>query len=429
MTVVKVQCVNGDIYRLTLKESKEEPSFEAILELVANGCNVKTSTLREGYLKYADDEGDLCTLAPATFQDFMEVQKAHKQLLKLRLMLPVQNLSTFCLPEEERQLPDLKMPCDVPSTDPPGPPGLEKDENGPGGGGPRRLLLALHMLLESQMLTPAMFASLTVQWLPLLTQRVARKVDKINHMARHGFDQTVQKMLEKIQEQAAKTPGLEHFAAPIAEALSGNGADRRRLGESILELLKAIRGLGFEIQTHFCESLASTLVPYLENLIGTYFGHDCSFYACDASEQLHAGTKCSGCGAEPIPGPRFKCPTCPEYDLCGNCYPQKKKLHGDCPGCSKDFQCIIFPPKGGNKANDLEPLGAKGGWMDAAMCLGDNPVTSILAQEFGAGTFGFPFPAWPMPCVGMDFTEAQENSWPCWPKGQGKGRKGKRRKG
>ena len=55
---------------------------------------------------------------------------------------------------------------------------------GPGGngGGPRRLLIALHMLREAELLTPAMFASLAVQWLPLVTQRVARKVQ----MGRRG---------------------------------------------------------------------------------------------------------------------------------------------------------------------------------------------------------------------------------------------------
>ena len=41
---------------------------------------------------------------------------------------------------------------------------------------------------------------------------------------------------------------------PMAEALGGGSSGR--LGEALLELLKALRGLGFEIQTHFCESAA-----------------------------------------------------------------------------------------------------------------------------------------------------------------------------
>ncbi|CAK8991730.1 unnamed protein product [Durusdinium trenchii] len=445
MTVVKVQCENGDIFRLTLEE---EASFEAILQLVANGCHVEPSLLSKG-LKYVDDEGDDCTLAPATFTDFLG--QTNGELLKLKLRLPkssndVNEHASYAMSQPgvgtvevdlrtERDGSQQFQPPGGPPTGPlmglMGPPGLEKDVDmsGPGGpgGGPRRLLAALHMLRAAGMLTPAMFASLTVQWLPLVTQRVARKVDKINHMARQGLDQACVKMLEKIQEQAESTPGLEQHAAPLANAISGN----RRLGESILELLKSFRGLSFEVQTQFCESLASALVPYLEHLTSKWFGEDCGFFACCASEQHHAGTTCAGCGGAPIVGPRFKCPVCPTYDLCGNCYPKKYQLHGNCPGCSQDFQCIIFPGKlehcskgrGRDKAKDAktsEYLGGwgKGGWMDA-------------------GPMGFPnfpfhgFHGWPMPFmeVGSLGTEEGQDSNSCgWPKGKGKCKKGKHKR-
>ena len=65
--------------------------------------------------------------------------------------------------------------------------------------------------------------------------------------------------------QAAQTPGLESYAGLMAEALngSGNGAGAQRLGEALLELLKALRALGFEIQTHFCESAPGLEIPEL----------------------------------------------------------------------------------------------------------------------------------------------------------------------
>ena len=64
----------------------------------------------------------------------------------------------------------------------------------------------------------------------------------------------------------------------------------RRLGEAILELLKALRGLSFEVgisvaklyhiidgqrrsevQTSFCEQVSASLLPFLEELlIGTF---------------------------------------------------------------------------------------------------------------------------------------------------------------
>ena len=69
------------------------------------------------------------------------------------------------------------------------------------------------------------------------------------------------------QVQAAQTPGLESYAGLMAEALNGNGNSAQRLGEALLELLKALRGLGFEIQTHFCESVPGLI--RLGNLLPT----------------------------------------------------------------------------------------------------------------------------------------------------------------
>ncbi|KAI9026363.1 hypothetical protein DFJ74DRAFT_37042 [Hyaloraphidium curvatum] len=39
------------------------------------------------------------------------------------------------------------------------------------------------------------------------------------------------------------------------------------------------------------------------------------------------GVVCDGCEASPIVGNRFKCTTCPDYDLCSNCYPKRAELH------------------------------------------------------------------------------------------------------
>ncbi|CAK9051292.1 ZZ-type domain-containing protein, partial [Durusdinium trenchii] len=83
--------------------------------------------------------------------------------------------------------------------------------------------------------------------------------------AQEGLDPSLQKMLEIIQEQAAKTPGLEHHAALIAEALSGDNG-QRRLGEALLELLKALEELGPQVTSPFCEAVASSLLPLLEEI-------------------------------------------------------------------------------------------------------------------------------------------------------------------
>ena len=49
---------------------------------------------------------------------------------------------------------------------------------------------------------------------------------------------------------------------------------------------------------------------------------------------------CDGCGATPLLGPRFKCVSCPDYDLCGVCYANRLHLHGgDCD--THDFTCNL----------------------------------------------------------------------------------------
>eukprot|EP00913_Durusdinium_trenchii_P022924 g21525.t1 len=117
---------------------------------------------------------------------------------------------------------------------------------GPVPGNPWKLLSTLRMLKESGFLAPAIFSSLAVQWLPFMTQIAAQKVETINRMAQEGLDPSLQKMLEIIQDfygLAAKTPGLEPHAALIAEALSGDNG-QRRLGDALLEFLKALQELG-----------------------------------------------------------------------------------------------------------------------------------------------------------------------------------------
>lgn len=38
---------------------------------------------------------------------------------------------------------------------------------------------------------------------------------------------------------------------------------------------------------------------------------------------VHEGVVCDECGMDPVVGFRYKCLTCPDYDICGGC---KKKI-------------------------------------------------------------------------------------------------------
>eukprot|EP00741_Cyanophora_paradoxa_P009910 tig00000157_g9600.t1 len=41
-------------------------------------------------------------------------------------------------------------------------------------------------------------------------------------------------------------------------------------------------------------------------------------------KEVHGGITCDGCKKKPIEGPRFKCPTCSDFDLCKSCHDAKK---------------------------------------------------------------------------------------------------------
>ncbi|CAJ1366650.1 unnamed protein product [Effrenium voratum] len=43
---------------------------------------------------------------------------------------------------------------------------------------------------------------------------------------------------------------------------------------------------------------------------------------------VHEGITCDGCQAAPIMGDRFKCGSCPDYDLCDACYKKRPEVHG-----------------------------------------------------------------------------------------------------
>ena len=99
-----------------------------MVKLVADCCSDVALFLAKGGncpLKYADDEGDWCTLAETTFDDFMHLQ-SNKRLLKLRLM------SRQPEPAQGLEIPQAKATSTKENVPAGPPPGLEneKDELG-----------------------------------------------------------------------------------------------------------------------------------------------------------------------------------------------------------------------------------------------------------------------------------------------------------
>ncbi|CAE8643627.1 unnamed protein product [Polarella glacialis] len=53
-------------------------------------------------------------------------------------------------------------------------------------------------------------------------------------------------------------------------------------------------------------------------------------------DMVHSAVTCDGCGMSPLRGQRFKCKTCPDYDLCGECFKNRVAVHG----AEHEFECI-----------------------------------------------------------------------------------------
>lgn len=338
--VLKLQCDDGEIFRLMLAGPI---THEAVLEAVSSARPGPCS------LKYADDEEDLCTLLPTTFADFLSVHGyPAKAVLKLRLFSTARGTAPEKQPVPEK---GYESPNGAP-------PGLEEEFCATrcagmfGGsqclGGPRKLLAVLRMMRASGALTPLIFASLAVQWLPLLTQRVARKVDKINHMAKDGAESTLRRIMEGIRDISRDTEGLEKQEQALSKALAVKPGSQQCLGEALLELLKSLRQLSFQVQASFAERVGELIMPVLDELAHPWCQGNAGK---DGKEEdgtndevpLHHGITCDGCLAIPIQGPRFKCTVCADFDLCGNCYTRKLELHGNCAGALKDFTCVLLP--------------------------------------------------------------------------------------
>jgi len=73
--------------------------------------------------------------------------------------------------------------------------------------------------------------------------------------------------------------------------------------------------------------------------------------------QVHRRVTCDGCGVAPIVGPRFKCETCADYDLCGACHSKRAELHI----AEHEFQCFTDERKCCPKPNVLPAVLTVGG--------------------------------------------------------------------
>lgn len=218
------------------------------------------------------------------------------------------------------------------------------------------ILKVIKALQVDGSLTPKVFASLVVQWLPMITQRVTRKMDSINLAVKEHMSTTLTAFLVILEDHVSRFPGLEEFAAPIAAIAQGNGPDAPLLGDTLRSLLIVLQAQAFEVKVSFVEQLYEAVLPLLDDFTAESPCADHRPWWLP-SPLVHHGVTCDHCQTAPIAGPRWKCTTCPNYDLCGNCFAQKTEIHAS----DHDFQCILDPhgwkAKGKGKGKEAKGKG------------------------------------------------------------------------
>jgi hypothetical protein len=71
------------------------------------------------------------------------------------------------------------------------------------------------------------------------------------------------------------------------------------------------------------EEIRSYTTQTFQRLMVDYLGKR----AADQASQIHDRVSCDGCNVNPIQGIRYKCSSCPNFDLCEKCEADKSHPH------------------------------------------------------------------------------------------------------
>ncbi|CAJ1424939.1 unnamed protein product [Effrenium voratum] len=288
--------------------------------------------------RYVDDEGDACVLCESSFGDFLAqaTQAADLSVSAGRLTLRLELLPADT---ENREMPESETANDWSTFVPPFlHPLLQRLHQGQHGKGKRKRGQDRHGCgvdgetgepcarpKISEVLTPQALASTAVCWLPGALQFVAEREPEELGRALTSIE-PLKEILEQIRPLLAPH-GLQHVEASLDACLSEMAPTSA--GRFLLDLLAGVDLLHFEAQHCFVSALAET---QQERLASCLDGLDISLE--------HRGVMCDGCHS-PVVGPRFKCKSCADYDLCGVCYAKKGAVHsGPCAG--HEFKCSLL---------------------------------------------------------------------------------------
>jgi len=327
--------------------SDPKDAYAEILRAIVGsfGLTSAQASALESALKYKDEEGDLCCLLPATFEDFLSVSVGGPLRVFVEA-LHADSTSHGKQGAEHRachtasqsqqdsecghgQATTADMNVDG------HPPCLEQvTQNSTEGCELRGLPLAQVMAsFLSGMLSGDSVAATLLHFAQTFASQLDTFHEAFDHIAashaeislaivrtlREGIEpfpqfSEVQISLDKIL-QASQFSGLSLTLAGFLRKLSELPRDQQQSVASVV-----LGGVAEKV---------TQLIPEIAPLV-----------SCVSGDQppVHARIVCDACGASPIVGPRFKCTTCADYDLCGRCYLQKEELH---PGHT--FECHTKP--------------------------------------------------------------------------------------
>merc|ERR1712125_131334 len=133
-------------------------------------------------------------------------------------------------------------------------------------------------------------------------------------------------------------------------ALQGDGESA---GHFALSLATGLDVLPFDEQIAFLEAAFVEHWAKIQDLV--------SHAPLLLEHWQHPQVQCDGCQTNPIKGPRFKCKSCDNYDLCGECFAKKTTL--DSGRCTEhEFECMVADFEGAGCPGMCPGMFGRGMW-------------------------------------------------------------------
>mmetsp|Transcript_31599 Transcript_31599/g.73681 ORF Transcript_31599/g.73681 Transcript_31599/m.73681 type:complete len:599 (+) Transcript_31599:88-1884(+) len=349
------------------------PSFSLVSQAVSRLYSLSEEDTQALTFKYRDDEGDLCTLTPSTLQDAVTLCSASRTLRLVAsrpkpsqahvsagfggFAAPMQTDADSaassrsagpCAANSQQANAEVNMPF------------LQVLQGLMGGafGGATGLTDA----------TPDAFATCLLGVLPVLLQSFPAWSQELSKFAAQNAEALLP-LVQAFREGIEPFPQLSATQAHLDRALQ-SPASLEGLEAAVTSFLETLLAFPAAEQQ---EILSVALTGVIEKLIPLLLS------LSEMPEARHCGIVCDGCEMSPIVGPRFKCLSLPDYDLCSACFAQRG------PGLSEHkFHCIAHPVGGKGKGFDKGKGFAKG-WMKG--------FGKAMAKSKGKGKFWEPFPA------------------------------------